>query len=86
METVAGGMSFHPGRDKVEALVPVMQAERAQHELHGRGLLAPTQRVQVPNNQVLGFGVILTIVQVLGKYMIIRYLDPQGYSGGPYLL
>ena len=35
-----------------------------------------TQRVQVPNNQVLGLWVIGNIVQVLGTYMIIRYLDP----------
>ena len=38
---------------------------------------ALTQRVQVPNNEVLGIGVIVMIVQVLGKYMIIRYLDPK---------
>ena len=25
---------------------------------------------------LLGFGVIVIIVQVLGKYMIVRYLDP----------
>ena len=36
------------------------------------------QRVHVPNNQVLGFWVIVIVVQVLGKYMIIRYLDPKG--------
>ena len=39
------------------------------------------QSVRVPNNWVLGFGYIMVIiVQVLGKgkYMIIRYLDPQG--------
>ena len=35
-----------------------------------------TQRVHVLNNQVLGIWVLLIIVQVLGKYMIIRYLDP----------
>ena len=35
-----------------------------------------TQRVQVPNNQVLGFWVMVFIVQALGKYMIIGYLDP----------
>ena len=35
-----------------------------------------TQRVQVPNNSVLGFWVIVIVVQVLGKYMIIKYLDP----------
>ena len=35
-----------------------------------------TQRVHVPNNQVLGIWAIVVIVQVLGKYMIIRYLDP----------
>ena len=37
-----------------------------------------TQRVQVPNSPrigYLGFGVIVVIVLVLGKYMIIRYLD-----------
>ena len=33
-------------------------------------------RVHVPNNLVLGIWVIVIIVQVLGKYMIIRYLDP----------
>ena len=34
-------------------------------------------RVQVPNNQVSGFRVVMVItVQVLGKYMIMRYLDP----------
>ena len=33
-------------------------------------------RVQAPNNQVLGFRVIVMIVQVLGKCMIIRCLDP----------
>ena len=35
-----------------------------------------TQRVQVLNNLVLGFWIIVIIVQVLGKHMIIRYLDP----------
>ena len=35
-----------------------------------------TQRVHVPNNLVLGIWVIGTIVLVLGKYMIIGYLDP----------
>ena len=35
-----------------------------------------TLRVQVPNNEVLGFWVIMILVQVLGKYMIFRYLDP----------
>ena len=33
-------------------------------------------RVHVPNNCVLGLWVIVSIVLVLGKYMIIRYLDP----------
>ena len=27
----------------------------------------------------LGFGVIVIVVQVVGKYMIIRYLDPKPY-------
>ena len=35
-----------------------------------------TLRVHVPNNWVLGFWVIVIIVQVLGKYMIIKCLDP----------
>ena len=35
-----------------------------------------SQRVHVPNNWVLGSQVIVIIVQVLGKYMTIRYLDP----------
>ena len=34
------------------------------------------RRVQVPNNLVLGFWVIVTIVHVLGKYLIIGYLGP----------
>ena len=34
------------------------------------------QRVHVPNNLVLGFGVIVLIVQVMSKYMIIMYVDP----------
>ena len=43
---------------------------------HAVDTLTKTQRVHVPNNWVLGIWVILIIVQVLGKYMIIRYLDP----------
>ena len=35
-----------------------------------------TQRVQVPNIELLGFRVIIIIVQVLGKYMMVGYLDP----------
>ena len=30
----------------------------------------------MPNNLVLGFWVIVFIVQALGKYAMIRYLDP----------
>ena len=37
-----------------------------------------SQRVHVHNNLVLGIWVIVIIVQVLGKYMIIGYVDPQG--------
>ena len=36
------------------------------------------QRVQVPNDEVLGFWVVVLLAQALGKYMIIRYLDPWG--------
>ena len=35
----------------------------------------PTLRVQVPNIEVLGIWGIVTVVQVLGGYMIIGYLD-----------
>ena len=35
-----------------------------------------SQRVHVANNWVLGIWVIVIIVQVLGKYMIIGYMDP----------
>ena len=35
-----------------------------------------TQRVHVGNNDVFGCWVIGIMVQALGKYMIIRYLDP----------
>ena len=34
------------------------------------------QRVHVPNNEVFGFWETVIMVWVLGKYMIIRYLDP----------
>ena len=34
------------------------------------------QKVQLPNNLVLGFWVIVSLVQVLGNYMIISYLEP----------
>ena len=37
-----------------------------------------TLRVPVANNWVLGVLVIVIIEQVLGKYMIIGYLDPEG--------
>ena len=39
-----------------------------------------SQRVQVPNDYVLGFRIIVVIVQVLGKYMIIWYSDPFGFA------
>ena len=35
-----------------------------------------TLRIQVPHNKVLTIWVIAIVVQVLGKYMIIGYLDP----------
>ena len=33
-------------------------------------------RVHVPSNWVLRVLVIVVLVQVLGKYMIVRYVDP----------
>ena len=35
-------------------------------------------RVHVPNHWVLRVLVIVIVVKVLGRYMIIRYLDPEG--------
>ena len=40
------------------------------------GFIGFTLRVHVPNNWVLGLGVVINIIQVMGKYMIVRYLDP----------
>ena len=39
-----------------------------------------TLRVHVPNDWVLGVLVLAIVVQVLGKYMIIEYLNPWGYK------
>ena len=44
------------------------------------GVLCVPQRVHVPNNWVLGDWLIGIVVQVLGKYTIIGYLDPLGSS------
>ena len=67
------------------------------HEGGSRGRLAearPTKSMKglgfrvdrgsnYPIIRYLGFGVIITLVQILGKYMIIiRCLDPQGKSSG----
>ena len=35
-----------------------------------------TQRVQVPNNQVVRSVIKVIIVHVLGKYVIIKHLEP----------
>ena len=40
----------------------------------GRCML--TLRVQVPNDEILGYWVRVSLVQVLCKYMLIGYLDP----------
>ena len=40
-----------------------------------------TPKVQVPKNQVLGFGGIVISGSVLDKYVSITYSDPQGYMG-----
>ena len=42
----------------------------------GLGIKGLGFRVPAPNNSVLGYWAIVIIVQVLGKYMIIGYLDP----------
>ena len=55
-------------------------AAAAKHGLRSRkdnpNIYPITQRVHVPNIWVVGFWVIVIIEQVLGRYMIIRYLDP----------
>ena len=33
-------------------------------------------RVQAPNTYVLGYWVIVIMVQLLGKYLTVGYLDP----------
>ena len=49
---------------------------------HARGPMVRTfeltLRVHVPNTKVLRIWVIVIVVQVLGKYRIIGYLDPWG--------
>ena len=42
-----------------------------------RGFTLP-RGSKYPITRYFGFRVIVIIVQVLGKYMIIRYLDPEG--------
>ena len=37
--------------------------------------VSKSQRVQVPNNEVLRFRVIVIMIQILGKYTVTRYLD-----------
>ena len=54
------------------AMATSLIAFAAPGELNG----TVTQRVHLPNNWVLGFRVIVFVVQVLDKYIIIRYLDP----------
>ena len=59
---------------------PVNTAEAApdphQHCQGSAFQLEETQRVHVPNNWELRFWVRVIMVQVLGKSMIIGYLDP----------
>ena len=54
------------------------KSRRAPSRRHG--YIGITQRVHVPNNLVLGLWVIVIIAQVLGKYMMMGYLDPSGYN------
>ena len=77
------GSSIHPDpRDNSlnRALVVINSLGAGSAELRrGRTsscIVCLAQRVHVPNNLVLGFWVIVILIQVLGKYMIIRYLDP----------
>ena len=46
-----------------------------------RSLRYFTLRVQVPNNWVLVFGVMVAIVEVLGKYIVLWALGPVGLWG-----
>ena len=52
------------------------QTQALEGSKNGGALRHITQRVQVPNNWVLGIWVIVITLLALGKYMIIRYLDP----------
>ena len=47
----------------------------------GGGRVHQPRGVHVPNNLILWIWGMVIIVQVLGKYMIIRYLDPEGKHG-----
>ena len=44
------------------------------------------QRVHVPIIRYLAFGLIVIIVQVLGRYMIIEYLDPVSEAAETFVL
>ena len=59
---------------------PLTGCRPAKHlRAHMSSVFVGAQRVHAPNNQLLGFWVIVIMVQALGKHMIIRYLDPQGW-------
>ena len=64
-----------PASSTVSLMASARISEVLQIEF-GVESLRLAQRVHVPNYLVLGFGVIVLIVQVLSKYMIIRYFDP----------
>ena len=80
-----------PGQKSFGFGAPYPQSKDLTARVQGLGFMASgmescirmsaillTQRVQVPNDLVFGFWVIVITVQVLGKYMIIGYWDPQG--------
>ena len=48
---------------------------RRPRNLQSTGFTRLTQGVQLPNIQLVGFRVIITPIKVLGKYMMIGYLE-----------
>ena len=57
-------------------IVPLSRARAALRCTPAQLDISTAQRVHVPNIWVLGFGVVAILVLVLGKYVIVRYLDP----------
>ena len=71
---MGGGRRRTPGLGTVAYCNPPLPRSQGRPYLCCLGL--SVLRVQVPNSLVFGCWVVLIIVQVSGKYTIIRYLEP----------